>query len=142
MYKNYGGRPGNPIKLSEEFRNPLVFIDYMRSVGDVRDAFIRKLEIDRVDNDRGYERGNLRWATRLQQAYNRRNTKRVTYNGETLLFKDFVAKYCSIGFSRARNLLDGGATLEEIVARVGRGPRGPYKKTRTRIRSDRGGTPA
>jgi len=33
-----------------------------------------KHELDRVDNDRGYAPGNLRWATRAQNQANRRNT--------------------------------------------------------------------
>lgn len=40
-------------------------------------------EIDRIDNDRGYEPGNLRWATRTENSRNRRNNLRITYQGET-----------------------------------------------------------
>lgn len=30
------------------------------------------LTLDRIDNDKGYSKGNCQWATRLQQTYNRR----------------------------------------------------------------------
>ena len=125
-YRNYGGRG---IRLSGEFHDPLAFIDYVRSIGDAQDALTRKLELDRIDNERGYERGNLRWATRSEQALNTRVTLRVDYGEDKgILFRDFVRKYCSVGLSRALFLHYSGVPLDEIARRKGRGPRGPYRK--------------
>lgn len=125
QYANYGGRG---VRLSEEFRNPIVFIDYVRTVGDVRDAFRRKLEIDRIDNDRGYERGNLRWSTHSENNLNKRNTFKVEYDGKTMPFVTFVQQYCSLGLSRAYHLYREGKPLGEIARVQGRGPRGPYRR--------------
>lgn len=127
--------------MSREFLDPLVFIGYMRTVGDVRDAFERKLEIDRIDNGRGYERGNLRWATRTEQNRNKRNNVRVDYGGERgILFGDFVERYCTIGLSRAAALHREGVPLDEIARKVGRGKRGTYR--RSGLRHNRGGSEA
>lgn len=99
----------------------------MRTVGNVRDAFRRKLEIDRIDNDCGYERGNLRWSTHSENNLNKRNTFKVEYDGKTIPFVTFVQQYCSLGVSRAYRLYREGKPLDEITRIKGRGPRGPYK---------------
>jgi hypothetical protein len=40
------------------------------------------LSLDRIENDRGYWPGNVRWATGLEQARNKRTTRRLEYLGE------------------------------------------------------------
>ena len=40
--------------------------------------------IDRIDNDEGYTKGNLRWATRTVQQNNRRGSRLITRDGKTL----------------------------------------------------------
>lgn len=100
----------------------------MRSVGDADDAYSRRLEIDRVDNDRGYERGNLRWSTRFENVHNRRCSIYVVYRNERMLFHDFVNRHTTLTYNYAYRLYHEGRTLDEIVRVKGRGPRGPYRK--------------
>ena len=40
--------------------------------------------LERIDNDRGYEPGNVRWDTRTAQARNRRSNRLLTFDGRTL----------------------------------------------------------
>lgn len=64
-YQNYGGRG---IGICERWR---VYENFLNDVGE-RPS--REHTIDRIDNSRGYEPGNVRWATKSQQARNRRST--------------------------------------------------------------------
>lgn len=46
--------------------------------------------IDRIDNDRGYEPGNVRWVTPAEQSRNTRRNKRLTLNGRTMCAADWA----------------------------------------------------
>lgn len=63
-WKDYGGRG---ITVHPTIRNS--FEAFLREVGPRPSP---RHSIDRIDNDRGYEPGNLRWATPEVQATNRR----------------------------------------------------------------------
>jgi hypothetical protein len=63
-YKHYGGRG---ITMCDAWREN--FSDFFEYLGP-RPS--KKHSIDRIDNDRGYEPGNVRWATRKMQSKNRR----------------------------------------------------------------------
>jgi hypothetical protein len=75
-YSNYGGR-------GIEFKFPSVraFAEWVLDNLGVRPSPFHSL--DRIDNDRHYEPGNLRWASRSEQARNKRAYKR-TKNGERI----------------------------------------------------------
>lgn len=71
-YENYGAKG---ITVCPRW---LVFENFLADMGERPPGHT----IDRKDNDLGYSAKNCRWATRQQQAVNRRNSRFVTYEGK------------------------------------------------------------
>lgn len=57
--------------------------DLRQFVADMDDGYQPGLEIDRANNNRGYEPYNCRWATHEEQARNKRNSIHITISGKT-----------------------------------------------------------
>lgn len=82
-YPNYGGR-GITVcdRWLESFEN------FLADMGERPEG----KSIDRIDNDKGYEPSNCRWATRVEQANNTRRNTYIEVDGLILLKKGWAEK--------------------------------------------------
>lgn len=85
LYKYYGGRG---ISVCPEWNDSFESFRNWALTHGYQDT----LTIDRIDSNGNYDPANCRWATRKEQANNRRArraTKYYTYNGETLTAREW-----------------------------------------------------
>jgi len=70
--------------------------------------------IDRIDNNKGYEPGNCRWAPKNEQSRNRRNVRMISVNGKTMTATEW-AKESGIPFKTIFARLSKGWSDEAAV---------------------------
>lgn len=74
----------------------------------------QKHTIERLNNDGDYRPGNCVWATRAEQARNRRTNRRFTFAGQTLTLMDWASKL-GIKYNTLWGRLDLGWTVRRAL---------------------------
>lgn len=82
-FKDYGGRG---IGIDPRW---LSFEEFYKDMGDPP---FPKASLERLDNDEGYSKGNVVWATRAQQARNKRNTRLFEFQGEARTLSEWAER--------------------------------------------------
>lgn len=104
-YPSYGGRG---IAVCDRWRNS--FLAFCEDMGPRPP----RTSIERIDNNGHYSPENCRWANRADQARNKRNSKRFTVCGRTMISSDW-ADLCGITRERMRQRFDKYSPEEAVL---------------------------
>lgn len=105
-YPDYGGRG---VTMCDEWKDS--FETFYRDMGS-RPS--HKHTIERRENDKGYTKENCVWATRKEQANNRRNNLYYELNGESKTLQEWCDELC-IKYMTVYARLKRGMTFEEAI---------------------------
>jgi hypothetical protein len=104
-YAYYGGRG---ITVCERWR--ISFGAFLEDMGTKPHG----LSLDRIDNTRGYELGNCRWATKHEQMQNTRGTRLIAFGGRSMGIAAW-AREIGINKESLRTRLLRGWTVEAAL---------------------------
>lgn len=110
-YKHYGGRG---ITVWDGWLPRSGYEDFLAHIGRRPSP---RHSIDRIDNSRGYEPGNVRWATQGEQNRNSRLARLIEFRGERLCITDWAAKLITQGALSRR--LSAGWPVDKALTTCG-----------------------
>lgn len=87
-YKYYGGRG---IKVCDDWYDFWTFVDDVET--EIGPLPYKSAILDRVDNDQGYQPGNICWGTPRSNANNRTNSHLMTAFGRTQTLAQWCQEY-------------------------------------------------
>lgn len=107
-YEYYGGKG---IKVCAEWLDS--FHEFFEHIGPMPSDEHRT--VDRFDNSKNYEPGNVRWATKKEQQQNKSNTHYLTFKGKTQNIMEW-AKEVGLEYNTIRGrIAKHGWTVEEAL---------------------------
>ena len=122
-FPRYGARG---IIVCEAWRNDFLAFEKWAIENGYKDG----LQLDRIDNDKGYSPENCRWVTGKVNSNNRRNSVRVDFKGEKMRVLD-VSKITGIPHPMLYKIAARGESIDEYVRlREKYGPRLWWSKSK------------
>lgn len=105
-YERYGGRG---VTVCSEWVDS--FEVFYRDVGDPPSS---KHTLDRIDNNKGYEKGNVRWATRKEQSNNISTNVWIEHDGKRMTWSQW-ADYLDVPYHLLMARVASGGDIKEIL---------------------------
>ena len=105
-YSDYGGRG---ICMCDRWLNS--FAAFLEDMGERPSAHH---QIDRIDNDGHYCKENCQWATRVRQCRNRRTSRIIEHNGESMTVAEW-AEVLGIAQANIRYRLRAGWSVADAL---------------------------
>ena len=103
-YASYGGRG---IRVCDRWICRRLFLEDM---GERPDG----MTLNRIDNDGHYSPDNCEWASHTTQNQNRRDNRRITFNGQTKCLTEWASIY-GLNRTTLRKRLDSGWSVELAI---------------------------
>jgi hypothetical protein len=104
-FVNYGARG---ISVCDEWAAD--FSAFLRDMGERPQGH----SIDRIDNAKGYQKDNCRWAPVVVQARNRRGNRMITYRSQTMTIAE-AAEIAGLRHATVRDRIGRNWSVEEAV---------------------------
>lgn len=118
-YPHYGGRG---ITVCDRWRD-----SFESFIADVGNRPSPKHSIDRIENDKGYEPGNVRWATKKQQCRNQRSNRVLCIDGVSKCVTEWaessgipataIYQRLNRGWNYSDAVFSPSALVEEVMAK-------------------------
>lgn len=106
QWSDYGGRG---ITLTPRWKK---FENFLADMGEPPDD---AASIERINNNKGYSKANCKWATRKEQARNKRNNRKFHYQGKDRCVAE-IAEMTGIPYMRLyQRLTTYGWTIAQAV---------------------------
>lgn len=111
--ERYEGTIYEGMDLQDEWVDPEGFEDFYRYMGPAPEGSV----LDRIDNTRGYVKGNVRWSSTSTSNKNKRNARLVTAFGKTMNLVDWSKETGIRAETLWARLSKYGMTPEEAMSK-------------------------